>query len=121
MNGTKARFAKGKVVLTVAHLNHEPMDCRPENPCAVCASGVECCRPKRINSRCAEMNGTKARFAKGKVVLTVAHLNHEPSDCREVNLRAYCQRCHLRYDNEHHIKNARATRRAKLNNQEFPL
>ena len=32
------------------------------------------------------------------VVLTVAHLNHEPSDCRDENLMAMCQACHIRYD-----------------------
>lgn len=48
-----------------------------------------------------------------KTVLTIAHLNHEPMDCRDENLQALCQRCHLRYDNEHHMKNARATRLRK--------
>jgi hypothetical protein len=32
------------------------------------------------------------------IVLTVAHLNHDPADCREENLRALCQRCHNRLD-----------------------
>lgn len=36
-----------------------------------------------------------------KVVLTTAHLNHTPEDCRPENLRAWCQRCHLTYDGEH--------------------
>lgn len=34
------------------------------------------------------------------VVLTVAHLNHDPTDCRDENLEALCQRCHNRYDLE---------------------
>lgn len=33
-----------------------------------------------------------------RVVLTIAHLNHTPEDCEPSNLRAWCQRCHLRYD-----------------------
>lgn len=33
-----------------------------------------------------------------RVVLTVAHLNHEPADCRAENLAALCQRCHNTYD-----------------------
>ena len=41
------------------------------------------------------------------VVLTVAHLNHEPEDNREENLRAYCQGCHLHYDREHHAETRR--------------
>lgn len=48
-----------------------------------------------------------------KVVLTVAHLNHVESDVRDENLLAMCQACHLRYDGEHHKKNAAATRRRK--------
>ena len=63
--------------------------------------------------RCVERHGLPAKFAKGKVILTTAHLNHEPEDCRDDNLKAMCQRCHLRYDSEHHQKNARATREAK--------
>ena len=33
-----------------------------------------------------------------KVVLTVAHLDHMPENCDPQNLRAWCQRCHNRYD-----------------------
>ncbi|ATN94982.1 hypothetical protein [Leptospira phage LE3] len=40
-----------------------------------------------------------------KVILTVAHLNHTPEDCREENLVALCQRCHLNYDRHIHVKN----------------
>lgn len=47
------------------------------------------------------------------IVLTVAHLNHKPEDCRPENLRAWCQRHHLAYDLEHHQQNAQATRRAR--------
>ncbi len=46
------------------------------------------------------------------IVLTVAHLNHEPEDCRPENLAAMCQRHHLSYDLAHHRANAQATRRA---------
>lgn len=45
------------------------------------------------------------------IVLTVAHLNHQPEDCRPENLAAWCQRHHLAYDLEHHQRNAYATRR----------
>jgi hypothetical protein len=37
--------------------------------------------------------------------------DHTPEDCRPENLKAMCQRCHLRYDHDHHMKNASATRR----------
>lgn len=32
------------------------------------------------------------------IVLTIAHLDHTPENCDPANLRAWCQRCHLRYD-----------------------
>ena len=65
------------------------------------------------NRRCEERNGEKAKWAKGKIILTVAHLNHDIPDVRDENLRAMCQRCHLRYDVKHHQKNAAETRRKK--------
>ncbi len=63
--------------------------------------------------RCCERNGTDAVWARGKVVLTVAHLNHFPPDCRDENLMALCQTCHLRYDAVLHMTHAAATRRAR--------
>lgn len=33
-----------------------------------------------------------------RVVLTVAHLDHQPENCDPDNLRAWCQRCHNKYD-----------------------
>ena len=63
--------------------------------------------------RCEERNGTFAKWAKGKIILTVAHLNHTPEDCRASNLKAMCQRCHLRYDQELHQRHSRETRRSR--------
>lgn len=47
------------------------------------------------------------------VVLTTAHLDHDPSNNDEANLRAICQFCHLRYDRHEHAKNAADTRARK--------
>lgn len=69
--------------------------------------------------RCSEMDGARASFAEGRIILTVAHLNHDPRDSRPENLLAMCQRCHNRLDVPHRRKNAAATRRAKLNNLEL--
>jgi hypothetical protein len=33
-----------------------------------------------------------------KVILTVAHLDHQPENCDPANLKAWCQRCHIVYD-----------------------
>lgn len=51
------------------------------------------------------------------VVLTVAHLDHDPTHNgtpgNRPNLRLMCQRCHLAHDQDHHIANARRTRRGR--------
>jgi hypothetical protein len=48
-----------------------------------------------------------------RVVLTVAHLNHDPSDNRPENLRALCQWCHLDHDRKLHLASARRTKARK--------
>lgn len=55
------------------------------------------------------------------IVLTVAHLDHNPRNCDPANLAAMCQRHHLQYDQQHHNETAYATRMKKRNNLELPL
>jgi len=74
-----------------------------------CECTGECALHRGI--RCTERNDTDAQFAAGKVVLTVAHLNHCKSDCRPENLKAMCNTCHLRYDLNLHARNAFENRR----------
>lgn len=50
---------------------------------------------------------------KWKVVLTTGHLDHDPVNCVDENLRAWCQWCHLRYDRHEHARNAGRTRDRK--------
>ena len=52
--------------------------------------------------RCEAMNGEPHPITGSKVVLTIAHLDHNPAHCDDDNLEAMCQRCHLRYDQHHH-------------------
>jgi len=40
------------------------------------------------------------------VVLTIAHLDHQPENCDPTNLRALCQKCHNGYD----VRHRRSTR-----------
>jgi hypothetical protein len=49
------------------------------------------------------------------IVLTIAHLDHQPENCAEDNLRAWCQRHHLAYDAEHHKQTGYATRKKAAN------
>jgi hypothetical protein len=80
--------------------------------------------------RCSELDGEPAKWANGKVMLTVAHLDAEGDICRceqqtgqkcsnPDHLLAMCQRCHLRYDHPQHQRNASKTRRARLMNLEL--
>ncbi len=48
-----------------------------------------------------------------RIVLTVAHLDHDPRNCDDANLAALCQQCHLRYDAQEHARHAAETRRRK--------
>jgi len=44
-----------------------------------------------------------------RVVLTVAHLDHDTANNDPANLRALCQRCHLNWDRERNIAKAKVT------------
>ena len=48
-----------------------------------------------------------------KIVLTVAHVDHDPTNNAESNLAALCQRCHLRHDAKQHAQSAKSTRARK--------
>ena len=59
------------------------------------------------------------------IVLTVAHLGvdkpdgtpgdkRDTMDCREENLAALCQRCHLNFDRQQHLQNRMRNRRRAL-------
>ncbi len=52
-------------------------------------------------------------------MLTIAHLDHDPTNNSDDNLRAMCQRHHLALDHDHHRANAQATRRAKAGTLEL--
>lgn len=80
-----------------------------------CECEGECGRPDGHldprDGRCWNEHGEPA-YGNGKpVVLTTAHLDHDPSNCDERNLRAFCAPCHLYYDREEHAR-TRAARKA---------
>lgn len=59
---------------------------------------------------CRAVNGEPSPRTGRRVVLTVAHLDHDTTNNDPANLRALCQRCHLDWDLDHHMANARRTR-----------
>jgi hypothetical protein len=48
-----------------------------------------------------------------RVVLTIAHLDHDTTNNADSNLAALCQKCHLAYDAKLHANNARKSRDAR--------
>jgi len=44
-----------------------------------------------------------------RVILAAAHLDHDPTNNRLANLRAFCQRCHMLHDRAEHQRRRRLT------------
>jgi len=73
-------------------------------------------RFKRAKNKCEECSvenySLVIRLASvTKIVLTVAHLDHNKENNRFHNLKALCQKCHLAYDLGRHIMNRKYGRR----------
>lgn len=47
---------------------------------------------------CRAQNGAPHPVTSSKVVITIAHLDHDITNNSMTNLKAWCQRCHLTYD-----------------------
>ena len=60
--------------------------------------------------KCKAVHGLPHPETGSIVVLTTAHLDHNPANCTDDNLAALCQRCHLRYDAELHAVTAAINR-----------
>ena len=74
---------------------------------AILARAQHCCE------QCGAANHQPHPVTGSRVVLTVAHLDHDTTNNDPANLRAWCQKCHTSYDAEHHAETARQTRRRK--------
>ena len=62
---------------------------------------------------CRAENGEPHPVTGSTVVLTVAHLNHDPRDSDRANLRHWCQRCHNTYDRPYRAEGATVRRHAE--------
>lgn len=62
---------------------------------------------------CGAVNYQPHPITGSRVMLTVAHIDHNTQNNDDGNLAALCQRCHLRHDIDQHVKNAALTRRQK--------
>lgn len=77
-----------------------------------------CCKEPIYNERGKCHSCGKRR---PRVVLTIAHLDHDTTNNADDNLAALCQRCHLSHDAKFHASNARATRDRKSGQTTLPL
>lgn len=75
-----------------------------------CECEGECGRGTHAG-RCSNLQGEMAYGTGSTVVLTTAHLDHQPENCADENLRVMCQGCHLHYDREHHAQTRAASLR----------
>jgi hypothetical protein len=65
---------------------------------------------------CGLADGTfrmRSNGKQGRVVLTIAHLDHHPPNCDDTNLRAWCQPCHLNYDRDLHEERKRLRKQGR--------
>ena len=83
---------------------------RANNCCEFCGVPDHSWRPS--------LNSTSPSDAV-KVILTIAHLDHDPTNNNPANLRALCQRCHNRYDAEHRSANRSHTAALKRDKSEW--
>lgn len=81
----------------------------------ILARAGNCCEGSPDHPDCRAANHQPHPETGSWVVLTIAHLDHIPENCDDANLRAWCQRCHLRYDRDHHATTRRKSRMAQAN------
>jgi hypothetical protein len=74
---------------------------------AILARAGNCCEGSLKYPECRAANHEKHPVTGAWVVLTIAHLDHDPENNDFGNLRAWCQRCHNTYDIEHRCETRR--------------
>lgn len=61
-------------------------------------------RAKNKCEKCGIENGKQIEGKKGKIILTVAHIDQDPTNNNFNNLLALCQRCHFKLDLPYNLK-----------------
>ena len=70
--------------------------------------------------RCAEHQGQSAKWARGKIVLTVHHLDGNKAGRNTRHMKAMCQRCHLRADLPFHAERRKLAEDARTGQTRLP-
>jgi hypothetical protein len=79
---------------------------------AILERAANCCEGSPAYPDCRARNREPHPVTGSMVVLTVAHLDHEPERSDLEDLRAWCQRCHNTYDAAHRQETRRRGRGA---------
>lgn len=72
-----------------------------------------CCEGSPAYPTCRATNYVSHPQTGSKVILTIAHLDHDPTNNDHDNLRAWCQRCHNTYDAPHRAENRKRRKQAQ--------
>ena len=85
---------------------------RANNKCEFCGAINHSYVNKHTRELCA-----KDEYDAIRIILTVAHLDHNPENCDYSNLKALCQKCHNNYDKEHRAETRKETKEKNNINQ----
>lgn len=100
----RARYPKNWTEISLAIRNGRAANrCECLGECGLDHAGRCNCLNRQANPRTGS-----------EVVLTVAHLDHNPECADPERLRAFCQQCHNRYDGPHRAETRAATRRRAI-------
>jgi|PlaIllAssembly_1097288.scaffolds.fasta_scaffold00011_8 5-methylcytosine-specific restriction endonuclease McrA len=96
---------------------------RAQNKCESCGAPNRTCIERYSDGRIRTQLQRHKGSEQVHIVLTIAHLDHDPTNNGEPgnrpNLRALCQQCHNRHDAKMRAEHARATRRSKVADKEL--
>jgi hypothetical protein len=76
------------------------------------ARAGDCCEGTPQHPECRAINGKLHPETGGKVVLTIAHMDHDETHADPGRCRALCQRCHNKWDAPFRAQNRAAKRAA---------
>ena len=93
----------------------------PEIVAAVHARSGNRCEFIVDGKRCEALQRRRHPITGAIVVLTVAHLDHDPRNCDMGNLRDACQKCHNTYDAAHRAETRKRTKNQMLDEKQAQL
>ena len=88
--------------------NRYPKNWKSEIRPMILKRANNCCEFCGVENHTYRLNEKTGKMA--YIVLTIAHLDHNPENCLPNNLKALCQRCHNQYDSSHRAETRKQTK-----------